>query len=335
MLYAIVAVLALILDQAVKYWTTVNIVVDTGEAKLIPGFVHLANVHNTGAAFSFLEGARWFFVILCIIFCLVVIYVLAKNIITHPVARWCAVLVMAGAIGNCIDRIVCGYVVDMFEFDFLIFGKPFPVFNLADIYITVGVIVFCICILVDKPKAAKKNVPYAEGQAAEEETRQRKPIAARRQRTPIPDFPKREHTEEPPLDPDDPFAEWEKKRSTVYTQPDKAYSPEAVDFVNTLAGAPAAAAEPAPEPVQKPESAPAPAPKTFEAPPAAAPAHPAPEAPAHPAPEAPKAPASPAGFEAAPAPAAPPVTYPAPTAKEQTEADGYNLDDILAEFRDP
>ena len=175
MLYAIVAVLALILDQAVKYWTTVNIVVDTGEAKLIPGLVHLANIHNTGAAFSFLEGARWFFVILCIIFCLVVIYVLAKNIITHPVARWCAVLVMAGAIGNCIDRIVCGYVVDMFEFDFLIFGKPFPVFNLADIYITVGVIVFCICILVDKPKAAKKNVPYAEGQAAAEEPRQRKP----------------------------------------------------------------------------------------------------------------------------------------------------------------
>ena len=345
MLYAIVAVLALILDQAVKYWTTVNIVVDTGEAKLIPGFVHLANVHNTGAAFSFLEGARWFFVILCIIFCLVVIYVLAKNIITHPVARWCAVLVMAGAIGNCIDRIVCGYVVDMFEFDFLIFGKPFPVFNLADIYITVGVIVFCICILVDKPKAAKKNVPYAEGQAAAEETRQRKPIVARRQRTPIPDFPKRDHAAEPALDPNDPFAEWETNRSTVYTQPDKAYSPDAVDFVNTLAGGPAVAAaepepvkkpEPAPvqkaEPAQKPQPAPvqkaepAPAPKTFEAPPAAAPVRPAPEAP--------KAPERPADFEAAPAPAAPPVTYPAPAANEQTEADNYNLDDILAEFRD-
>ena len=173
MLYAIVAVLALILDQAVKYWTTVNIIVDTGEAKLIPGFIHLANVHNTGAAFSFLEGARWFFVILCILFCLLVIYVLVKNIITNRLARWMAVLVMAGAIGNCIDRIVCGFVVDMFEFDFLLFGKQFPVFNVADIYITLGAIIFCICILTEKPKAAQNNVPYSKGRADEE----KKPFA--------------------------------------------------------------------------------------------------------------------------------------------------------------
>ena len=316
MLYAIVAVIALIIDQAVKYWTTVNIVVDTGEAKLIPGFIHLANVHNTGAAFSFLEGARWFFVILCIIFCLVVVYVLVKNIITHPVARWAAVFVMAGAIGNCIDRIVCGYVVDMFEFDFLIFGRPFPVFNVADIFITVGVIVFCVAVLLDKPKAAKRNVPLAEAvaaEAAEQQKRQpqqhqqpRKPVFSRRQRTPIPDFPKREHVKpDTSVDPDDPFAEWEKKSATVYTQPDKSHSPEAVEAVDHPAEK-APAAQPAPA-----------APAGFEA-------APAPQAPAAPA-------AQPA---AAPAPAAPTVTYPAPAAKEQTEADAYNLDDILAEFRD-
>ena len=322
MLYAIVAVLALILDQAVKYWTTVNIVVDTGEAKLIPGFLHLANVHNTGAAFSFLEGARWFFVILCIIFCLVVVYVLVKNIITHPVARWAAVLVMAGAIGNCIDRIVCGYVVDMFEFDFLIFGKPFPVFNVADIYITVGVIVFCVCVLLDKPKAAKRNVPLAEAvaaEAAEQQKRQpqqhqqqpqRKPVISRRQRTPIPDFPKREHVKpDVAVDPEDPFAEWEKRNTTVYTQPDKNYSPEAVEFVNHLAEeTPAAQPAPAAPAGFEAAPAPAPAPQSFEAPPAPA--------------------AAPA------APAAPTVSYPAPAAKEQTEADSFNLDDILAEFKD-
>ena len=161
MLYAIVAVLAIILDQAVKYWTTVNIVVDTGEAKLIPGLLHLANVHNTGAAFSFLSGARWFFVILCAIFVLAVIYALAKDLITHPVCRWSAVFVMAGAIGNCIDRIVCGYVVDMLEFEFLIFKRPFPVFNVADIFITLGVIVFCVTLLLEKPsgQTQKKKLP--------------------------------------------------------------------------------------------------------------------------------------------------------------------------------
>ena len=205
MLYAIVAVLALILDQAVKYWTTVNIVVDTGEAKLIPGFIHLANVHNTGAAFSFLEGARWFFVILCILFCLLVVYVLVKNVVTNRLARWMAVLVMAGAIGNCIDRIVCGFVVDMFEFDFLIFGKQFPVFNMADIYITVGAIIFCVCILLEKPKAVKRNIPFSEGNAAAEKQAASKPLFARKPRTPIPDFPKHEHVAEPAVNPDDPF----------------------------------------------------------------------------------------------------------------------------------
>ena len=317
MLYAIVAVLALILDQAVKYWTTVNIVVDTGEAKLIPGLIHFANVHNTGAAFSFLEGARWFFVILCILFCLLVVYVLVKNIVTHPVARWMAVLVMAGAIGNCIDRIVCGYVVDMLEFDFLIFGKRFPVFNIADIYITLGAIIFCICILQEKPKAARKNVPHsaegtpvaakqtAEAQSAGKPAAARpaekpaKPLFARRQRTPIPDFPKREHTApETAVNHDDPFAEWEKQpaetpantgSTTVYTQPaaaQKNYSRDAVEFVNILSEKPAAAVEPAEVP--------------------------APAAPAKPAP--------------APAPAAKPAPKP--------ESESFNLDDILAEFRD-
>ncbi len=292
MLYAIVAVLALILDQAIKYWTTVKIVVDTGEAKLIPGFIHLANVHNTGAAFSFLEGARWFFVILCIIFCLIVVYVLVKNVITNRLARWMAVVVMAGAIGNCIDRIVCGYVVDMFEFDFLLFGKRFPVFNLADVYITIGAIIFCLCILLEKPKKAQKNVSYAEGSSAEE--KQAKPLFARKPRTQIPDFPKHEHTEEPPVNPADPFAEWEKPRPaagrTVYTQPDAAqknYSKDAVEFVNTLS-----AAEPAPV-------------KTASAP--------APEA---------------------PAPAKKPEAAPVQPAAPKPSGESFNLDDILAEFRD-
>ena len=275
MLYAIVAVIALIIDQAVKYWTTVNIVVDTGEAKLIPGFIHLANVHNTGAAFSFLEGARWFFVILCILFCLLVIYVLVKNIVTNKTARWMAVLVMAGAIGNCIDRIVCGFVVDMFEFDFRIFGRQFPVFNMADIYITLGAIIFCICILAEKPKTAKKNVPYAEGSAAEEkEKRPSRPLFARRQRTPIPDFPKREHTPahaQTAVDPEDPFAEWERRAERRAEQ--QAAQPQPVQQP---------VQEPAPQPVQ--QSAPQPVPQ--------------------------------------------------PAAPKEDAAESFNLDDILAEFRD-
>ena len=319
MLYAIVAVIALILDQAVKYWTTVNVVVDTGEAKLIPGLVHLANVHNTGAAFSFLEGARWFFVILCLIFTLVVIYALAKDQITHPVCRWAAVFVLAGALGNCIDRIVCGYVVDMFEFDFLIFKRPFPVFNVADIFITLGVIVFCIALLLEKPadkkpaetktaKPAKAAAVPAEQTespasaapekkivqaAAPEKKPERKPAARRRQKTEIPTFPKHELPEVPAMDPNDPFAEWEKRANatpaqpaaptpaepeipaatTVYTQPEQ----PAADYVPVI-------------PVEKP-----------------APAQPQPEI---------------------------SIDVPAAAKADTSEIDEFDLDSILAEFKD-
>ena len=95
MLYAIVAVIALIFDQLLKYWTTITIVVDSGRKELIPGVIHLTNVHNEGAAFSFLPGARWFFVGLCAVFALVVIVLLAKRVINTPKARWAAVFVLA------------------------------------------------------------------------------------------------------------------------------------------------------------------------------------------------------------------------------------------------
>ena len=225
MLYAIVAVIALILDQAVKYWTTSNIALNTGTKELIPHIVHLANVHNTGAAFSFLQGARWFFVALCVLFVAIVIYLLAKNIIKSQPARWMAVLVMAGGIGNCIDRIVCGYVVDMFELSFKIFGRSFPVFNVADIFITVCGILFCIFFLLEpteekEKKSAEKTVKAAgpSSSPARAESAPVKAAAPVRSAAPsrkhrkieIPDFPKHPRVEQPEIDPNDPFAEWER-----------------------------------------------------------------------------------------------------------------------------
>ena len=315
--YAIVAVIALILDQLIKYWTTVNIVVDTGEAKLIPGLIHLANVHNTGAAFSFLEGARWFFVILCLIFVLIVVYALVKNLITDKVCRWAAVFVMAGAVGNCIDRILCGYVVDMFEFDFLIFKRPFPVFNLADIFITLGVIVFCVALLLEKPApAAKKSAPgteksadaeskpktplFFEKKAASAEKQsapaaERPPLLRRKPKPVVNDLRQHDLSDVPPLDPNDPFAEWEKRASEP-----KAAAPE------TPASKPIVYTQPAAAEVRRP----------------AEPAVPAAVKPA----ARPAAPVAPA------APAVPDVKPAAPAAKPA--ADEFDLDSILAEFRD-
>ncbi len=324
MLYAIVAVLALIVDQLVKYWTTVKIVVDTGEAKLIPGFIHLANVHNTGAAFSFLEGARWFFVVLCILFVAVVVYVLAKNIIRQPLARWMAVLVMAGAIGNCIDRIVCGYVVDMFEFEFV----RFPVFNVADIYITVGAVIFCICILLEKPAkktaeaspAAKTAAPASAAPAAAKAAPApaKKPLLRKHKKVEVPDFPKRAPAPAAPaIDPNDPFAEWEKRAAAAKAapapQPAAPQQPQQTQPTRVVYSEPVMQRPIQPQQVQQP----------------AAPAQPAHHAAAHHEP-----PQHAAHHET---PAAAPVQQPAapvqPAAPAADSAE-FDLDSILAEFKD-
>lgn len=198
MLYAIAAAIALIADQALKYWVTANIELNGGFKPLIPGFIRLSNIHNSGAAFSFLEGARWLFVVLCVIFVAAVIWLLIKRIIATPGARWSAVFIMAGALGNCIDRVISGYVVDMLEFEFV----RFPVFNLADIFITVGAIAFCICLLVEKPVAADGNAADAGApKRAQKSDYVHTPY--------VPPEPAPRRPEPPPIDPEDPFAEWE------------------------------------------------------------------------------------------------------------------------------
>lgn len=150
MLYAIVAVLILIADQGMKYWTTLHLALDTGVKELIPGLIHLRNIHNYGSAFSFLqnwESARWLFLAVTVAFAVLVIFAIAKKMIDGPVGRWTALCILAGALGNGIDRAFYGYVVDMFQFGF---WESFPVFNVADVFITVGGIVFCLYIILSK-----------------------------------------------------------------------------------------------------------------------------------------------------------------------------------------
>lgn len=158
MLYALVTLLVLILDQAVKYWTTVSIELNDGVRTLIPHVLSLVNIHNTGAAFGILPNARWLFVLVAVVFVGLVVYALIKNVLKDPLGRWSAVLVMAGAVGNCIDRVMYGYVVDMFRFDFL----NFAIFNVADVFITVCGILFCVYIIFLDGRKKKKP---AEGPA--------------------------------------------------------------------------------------------------------------------------------------------------------------------------
>lgn len=196
MYYAIAAVIALILDQLSKYYVSTHL--EPHELReLIPGVLNLTHETNTGAAFNFLEGARWFFVVLCVVFVAVVIYLLAKGVIARPAARWSASFVMAGAVGNCLDRVISGEVVDMLD-PALLRSIRFPVFNVADVFITVGVVVFILSMLRGEKagERAKTRPAPAEGPTepeapAETEAEQPAPANAPEAAPEIPPRPKK------------------------------------------------------------------------------------------------------------------------------------------------
>lgn len=201
MIYAIAAVLVLIADQAMKFWTTKNIFL--GDVmEFIPGVLNLTNIHNYGAAFSILQGARWFLVGVTAVFIIGIIVLMTQEVIYTRRGRWICTMILAGAIGNCIDRILYGYVVDMFEFAFF----SFPVFNVADIFVTLFGILFCIHIVFH-------NEPEEVKAANEPDFMRRRREAREAKEAPYSAIPKRgEHKslaeEIGTGDPADPFGEW-------------------------------------------------------------------------------------------------------------------------------
>lgn len=123
--------------------------------EVIKNFFYLSYVENKGAAFGIFQGARYIFIILTIavlIFC----FYYYKNISKSKFSLFskiALVLIISGAIGNLIDRIFRGYVVDMFHFIF--WGKDFAVFNLADIFVVCGTILLALVILFNDTKKNK------------------------------------------------------------------------------------------------------------------------------------------------------------------------------------
>jgi len=133
-----------ICDQLLKSWVTSSIVLG-GSKQLIPGIIELTNLRNSGAAWSIFEGQQTFFTIITIIAIIVIGYFIWQYRKNVSMIIGLA-LIMAGTIGNFIDRLRQGYVVDMFETTFI----NFPIFNIADMCLTIGVIWLIICILKEK-----------------------------------------------------------------------------------------------------------------------------------------------------------------------------------------
>ena len=123
-------------DQFTKYLTVANIALYE-DVPFIPGLLQLTYVQNTGAAFSSFEGQQWLFALIFVIFTGLIIYERIKNTMGFTTLEWwCIAAIYGGGLGNMIDRVRMGYVVDMIETTFM----EFPVFNVADCFITCGCI---------------------------------------------------------------------------------------------------------------------------------------------------------------------------------------------------
>ena len=136
----IFAAAAVALDQLTKWLVVKNIELG-GHIPAIKGIFSLTHTRNTGAAFSSFEGMQWLFALVFLLFAAAIVWEFSKK--RWPFStfdRWCIVAVFAGGLGNMIDRLRLGYVVDMIEVDFM----EFAVFNVADCFITCG----CIALMV-------------------------------------------------------------------------------------------------------------------------------------------------------------------------------------------
>ncbi|MDA3972490.1 signal peptidase II [Enterococcus thailandicus] len=151
-IYWIMSGALIAIDQWVKWWITSNLALGETQS-IIPGVLSLNHIRNTGAAWSMLEGKMWFFTVVTIVAVVAIVYLMIKN--RQAASRWFMTglaLILAGAIGNFIDRVRLGYVVDMFQTDFM----NFPIFNVADISLVCGVICILIYIILDEKDQVKK-----------------------------------------------------------------------------------------------------------------------------------------------------------------------------------
>ena len=155
MLYIVLTVLMIALDQAVKYWAFTSLQAQQ-TIPLIENVFHLTYIENRGAAFSMFAkfDSRWIFVALAAVITLAICYALSKKLMQTALGSWSLVLIAAGAVGNAVDRVARGFVVDMFDFRLI----HFPVFNVADIFICVGGVLFVIYFMFQhKDKPNDKN----------------------------------------------------------------------------------------------------------------------------------------------------------------------------------
>ncbi len=166
MYYVLIALLAaggLALDQWLKAYVTANI--PLGQAQpLVSGLVELRTVHNYGAAWSSFSGQRWLLAAVTCCIVAVVAVLLARRVVRHPLGVAACAMIVSGGIGNIVDRVRLGYVVDMFNLLFM----EYPVFNVADIFVVCGTLLGAVYYLWFYEKYDKKDKAHGESDAPTE-----------------------------------------------------------------------------------------------------------------------------------------------------------------------
>ena len=171
LLYIIAVLLMIVLDQAVKLWALTSLQAQH-TIPLIENVFHLTYVENRGAAFSLFAqfDSRWIFVALACVITVVILIALQKNYMQTVLGRWSLVLIASGALGNAIDRVAHGFVVDLFDFRLI----HFPVFNVADIFICIGGALFVIYFMFQHKDKQPENENNNEEQGSETDELERK-----------------------------------------------------------------------------------------------------------------------------------------------------------------
>lgn len=123
-------------------------------AQFLPGFIDIVTVHNTGAAWGIFADSQVVLIVLSFIFIAVFFWLMFAEKAKNPLFHIALGLIFAGSLGNLVDRLAFGYVRDFLHFEF---WQSFPVFNIADICLTIGVIMLIIYFIISFVKKSKKK----------------------------------------------------------------------------------------------------------------------------------------------------------------------------------
>ena len=151
-LYSAIILAGIALDQLTK-WLAVKFLSPIDTVPLIKDVLHLTYVENRGAAFGMLANHRWVFIVISTVTIIAMLYVLFSGRLQNKLYTVSVSMIISGGIGNMIDRILLGYVVDFIDFRLI----NFAVFNGADSFVCVGAGILILALILDIIKESRKR----------------------------------------------------------------------------------------------------------------------------------------------------------------------------------